>query len=344
MSTSAKDALERLAESLEARGDGLTRRVFGVSIKAGSIDENARSVRVVASTEALDSYDEIVDQSWDLTRYERNPVVLYSHNSIGFLGPMRAEDTLPIGSASDVRVVNGALEATLSFVDAAANPMAERVWQGFRQGSLRAVSVGFRPRDRVAEMRDGVETIRLKNNELFEISAVPIPANAEAVARANQSAQRRNNNAAEAEENTMLDEKQIAALTAENAALKAASETHAKALGEAEKRASEAEQSRDEAKAAAQSATERAAKAEAGLIKAEVQALVGKKITPAQVDDFVKLRSTDKGLFDSMVGNLADLPLLEDVVKADPQQNNLSADPVGGGSDDLVAHLTSQLS
>lgn len=147
-------------------------------------DAADRSVRVVASTAAIDSYDEIVDQDWNLDRYRKNPVVLYAHNAVGLLGPLKAEDTLPIGHASDVAVVGGQLEATIRFASAAANPMAEKVYQGVREKTIRGVSVGFRPRGRVAETRDGREIVRLRSPELFEISICPIGANPEAVIRA----------------------------------------------------------------------------------------------------------------------------------------------------------------
>jgi HK97 family phage prohead protease len=160
----------------------LVRRTFGYDVRAGSINEAKRSVRVVASTTAIDSYSELVKQDWDLRRYRANPVVLYAHNAVGLCGP--AEDTLPIGYASDVAVVAGRLEATINFVSEKATPMAEMVWRGVLEGSLRAVSVGFRPGKTDTEyLADGSSVEVLSENDLFEISVVPLPANPEAVAR-----------------------------------------------------------------------------------------------------------------------------------------------------------------
>ena len=67
-----------------------------------------------------------------------------------------------------------ARQATLHFVDAEANPLAERVFQGVRQQSIRAVSVGFLPRHVAEEMVDGREFYRLSDNELYEISLCPM--------------------------------------------------------------------------------------------------------------------------------------------------------------------------
>lgn len=150
-------------------------RSYGFSVRA--MAEEGRSVDVVASSEDIDSWGEIVVQDWDLSRYEKNPVVLYGHNSWG----------LPIGHASNVRVEKNQLLATLKFVDARANPLAEQVWQGIVQGSLRAVSVGFRCKQAKSQVVGDRTVFVLSGNELLEISVVPIPANPEAVAVATKS-------------------------------------------------------------------------------------------------------------------------------------------------------------
>lgn len=149
----------------------LIRLSYGFEVRALASEQ--RSVDVVASTAAIDGYGEIVSQDWDLKRYLSNPVVLYGHNSYD----------MPIGFASNVRVEEGKLLATLNFVDEKATPMAERVWQGIKQGSLRAVSVGFRTKNPPAVVDvEGKQTLVLTGNELIEISVVPIPANPEAIA------------------------------------------------------------------------------------------------------------------------------------------------------------------
>lgn len=152
-------------------------------VKAEPGDAESRSVRVIASTDAIDGADQVVMQDWALDRYKANPIVLYLHNFLG----CRPEDTLPIGSAPDVEIVDGHLEATLNFVDAKANPLAELVWQGFLQKSIRAVSVGFTSKNVLPETRDGKQVYVLSGNELLEISVCPIPMNPEAVAQTSKS-------------------------------------------------------------------------------------------------------------------------------------------------------------
>lgn len=139
-----------------------------------SVNASKRTVDFIASSEAIDSYDEVIDQrSWRLDRYLANPVVLYAHNS----------RELPIGYAKNVRVEDGKLQCSVQFVDAKANPIADNVWHSIEQGSLRAVSVGFIPNTVKAEKRNGRDVFVLSDCELHELSVVPIPANPEATAK-----------------------------------------------------------------------------------------------------------------------------------------------------------------
>ncbi|NOU33328.1 MAG: hypothetical protein HOO96_35980 [Polyangiaceae bacterium] len=127
----------------------------------------------MASTAAVDSYGEIVEQVWKLERYMANPVVLFGHQS----------RELPIGRSTFVGVRGGQLECTVRFASPEANPKAEQVWQLVKEDVLRAVSVGFMPGSVRYEKRGGEDVAVLSDNELHEISIVPIPANPEALAK-----------------------------------------------------------------------------------------------------------------------------------------------------------------
>jgi len=156
--------------------NSILRRAFPVKTKAAN--DGSRAVYVIASTDAVDLDNEVLVQDWSLERYRANPVVLYFHNWIS----NEPEDTLPIGFATDVGVIDGKLQATLNFVDAKASELAERCYQGFVQGSLRAVSVGFRSRLGRMETRNGQDVFVLSGNELLEISVCPVGMNPDAVA------------------------------------------------------------------------------------------------------------------------------------------------------------------
>jgi hypothetical protein len=65
--------------------------------KAASIDEEAKSVTFVISTNDEDRYGEVVDQkSWDFKSYLKNPLVLWGHDS--------SEPDNVLGSGSDLEV------------------------------------------------------------------------------------------------------------------------------------------------------------------------------------------------------------------------------------------------
>lgn len=169
---------------LNREADGLVRLSLGADVQSPT-DEGGRYVDVIASTADLDREDEIVVQDWDLASYVKNPVVLWNHfYSTGILDAYDPADTLPIGFASNVRIEDGSLKARLNFVDEKANPLAPKVYEGFRQGSIRAVSVGFDPGDARVEEVDGREVLILSANRLVEISACPLPANPNAVVEA----------------------------------------------------------------------------------------------------------------------------------------------------------------
>lgn len=152
--------------------DGASKAVY---VAEKGIRVESREVDFIASTADMDSDGEIVEQDFVYERFQKNPVILFAHNS-------RA---LPIGKATNVRVEGGLagnLKLTVQFASKAANPLAENVFLLIKEKILRAMSIGFIPRDIRREMRDEKEVYILSNNELLEASIVPIPANPNALA------------------------------------------------------------------------------------------------------------------------------------------------------------------
>lgn len=293
-----------------------------------SVDEKKRTVDFVASTDAIDSYDEVVEQDWILDRYLANPVVLFGHNS----------REMPIGKATRTEVVtsNGRqqLECTIQFLTEKANPVAEQVWNSVLEGGLRAVSVGFIPGDYRFEKRNGTEVFVLSKNTLHEISVVPIPANPEALAKmkakALAAAGHEPKPAATAAETTMNEKEMQERIAKADAARELAEKNLAtehtaheatkKELSTTQTALKIAEGDRDGFKA-------RAEKAEATGIEAEVDALVGKKITPAEKAEFLELRQSNPKLFERMVAARPEMKLLNgQVIKDDDAKT--TTDPV----------------
>ena len=139
-------------------------------------DKNAggdgRPLVFVASTGEVDRHgDTVSPDGWRLDAYRENPVVLWAHD---YRQPA-------IGRADAVWSDGRALLARLDF---APTEFAGQVEHLYRQGYQRGVSVGFRP-IRFEERRDPVNGaflgIRFLEQELLEISAVPVPANGDAL-------------------------------------------------------------------------------------------------------------------------------------------------------------------
>lgn len=128
---------------------------------------------VIGSTDSVDRYGEVIDQSsWDLKHFKKNPVILWAHN-LTF-----GEDRPPIGKAVNVALKDGKLVFDIKFD--MADPFAADIFRKYKEGFLNAFSVGFIPHSVERLENEEAERI-LKNNELLELSAVPVPANPEAL-------------------------------------------------------------------------------------------------------------------------------------------------------------------
>ncbi len=151
------------------RRDGIVHR-GGFGGDGWSVMEGAGAgpLVFVASTGEVDRHgDTVAPEGWRLDAYRDNPVVLWAHD---YGEPA-------IGRAEAVWSDGRALRARLEF---APTEFAGQVERLYRQGYQRGVSVGFRPL-RFEERRDPVNGaflgIRFLEQELLEISAVPVPAN-----------------------------------------------------------------------------------------------------------------------------------------------------------------------
>jgi len=285
------------AKQLEGAWDGVVRRNVDVTVRA--VDEKERSIDVIASSSSLDSHNTVLDQDWRLERYRKNPVVLWNHNrfehgpfSLG--GGVRPVDFLPIGRSENVRVVNGQLEARLVFASAAANQLAEQIFQCMREGVLSSVSVGFRPGTVTEEKLDGREILRLGQNELYEISVVPVPSNPDAVAKSIAFETEQLGRIAAAARSADTGGKEISmAMTAEEKAAFDAALADAKDA-KAARSALESDLTKERALIAEQretikSLTERVNKADERIVDVEIDKLIGVKFYPAEREKQVAL-------------------------------------------------------
>lgn len=152
------------------------KRVFHSVIK--EIDDNEMTLTALVSTGARDRMDEVLEPSGvDLKNFRKNPVVLWAHNY----------EQPPIGKALWVKRT---AEGIVSKVKFASTEFAKEIYGLYKEGFLTAFSVGFIPKeweDGGEKCNDGKKPKRTyKSWEMLEYSAVPVPANPEALSLAMQ--------------------------------------------------------------------------------------------------------------------------------------------------------------
>ena len=148
----------------------LLKRVFISELKG--IDEKEGTLTAYVSTDTRDRMDEVLDpQGLDMTNYKKNPVVLWAHDY----------SLPPIGKALWVKRDGVGIISKVKFASTA---FAQEIFQLYKEGFLKAFSVGFIPKEE--EEGDGEKTPRrtFKKWEMLEYSAVPVPANPDALALA----------------------------------------------------------------------------------------------------------------------------------------------------------------
>ena len=130
-----------------------------------------------ASDESVDSYGDVVRaDGWELTRYKKNPIVLFQH-----------QNSVPVGISTRVWQDGKKLMARIKLAAEGTSPFIDTLRKLLEQKIIRAVSVGFLPleekyiRDESNDRVTGYEFIR---QELLEISLVSVPANPNALSQA----------------------------------------------------------------------------------------------------------------------------------------------------------------
>lgn len=142
---------------------------FDFEIK--TIDQENHIIRGIFSSGTVDRQGEIVDQkSWNLDNFLKNPVVLFAHDHY----------TPAVGRVVELMYdAEGNLAGEIQFA-VEANPLAETLWKLYSLGYMKGWSVGFGNGSAVYDDAKGITILR--DNELYEISAVNVPAHQIALA------------------------------------------------------------------------------------------------------------------------------------------------------------------
>lgn len=152
----------------------LRHKAFVTEVK--DVDERNRSFLAVASTEDVDrDNDTIKAAGWKLDEYKKNPIVAWSHD---YYSP-------PIGKSLETWVDGKRLMFRPQFATAEENPKADSIFRLYKGGYLKAFSVGFRGLRWETVSRDnGKVGVDFLEQELFEVSAVAVPSNPNALVAA----------------------------------------------------------------------------------------------------------------------------------------------------------------
>jgi phage head maturation protease len=152
-------------------------------LKAEETDDEQSVVATIA-TNAVDRDNEVIlTKGVDLKGFRENPVVLFAHRAM----------EPPIGRAAWIKHIKAddAIRAKVVF---AKTEFAQEIFSLFKDGIMKAFSIGFNPFSEGADFGKPTEE-EIKNDkrlakvgvlcrkvEMLEFSAVPVPANREALA------------------------------------------------------------------------------------------------------------------------------------------------------------------
>lgn len=125
--------------------------------------ENGIIEAAIASDESTDrDGEQILATAWDFKNFNMNPVLLWAHD-------YRSE---PIGKVLELKMEGNRLFFKPQFA-VNITERAKQIFELYKQGFLNAFSVGFIPKEQ--------EGNKFTKVELLEISAVPVPSNANAL-------------------------------------------------------------------------------------------------------------------------------------------------------------------
>lgn len=158
-----KDLGVRQAFHTEVKAEGDAERVLQFTISSAVVDRDGDTINV---------------NGWDLSNYNRNPVVLWAH----------LYHEPPVAKSLAVWVEDGKLKSRAQFTPRDLNAFGFMVYRMYREGYLNATSVGFIPKEwKFTNEREGSgfwDPVDFLKQELLEYSAVPVPSNPEALVEA----------------------------------------------------------------------------------------------------------------------------------------------------------------
>jgi HK97 family phage prohead protease len=133
-----------------------------------SLDDDQRIIEGIATTPSTDRMGDIVEPKGAQFKLPLSLLSQHDHHS-------------PVGEVFEAKVTRDGIRVKARIVKDSGLDYVETAWKQIKAGLVRGLSIGFRPLK--AEPIDGDKpwgALRFKEWEWFELSAVTIPANAEA--------------------------------------------------------------------------------------------------------------------------------------------------------------------
>ena len=155
----------------KATQDLLQKRLHDFSVEIKKVDEESNEITAIVSDESVDRYGDIILQDgWDFTDFEKNPIIFANHSY---------DVEKIVGKAVSWEVKEKKLFMTIRFN--VETQLGKDVFSMFKNGFLNAFSVGFMPLEAGYEKREGKDIFVIRKAQLLEVSAVGIPANPNAL-------------------------------------------------------------------------------------------------------------------------------------------------------------------
>lgn len=144
-------------------------KMSGNIVRKTHAERVSKDLEFVLSDATPDRYDDVIDpDGWDLRNFSNNPIALFNHNS-----------NFPIGRWENLSVKNGQLRGFLRMAPEGTSPRIDEIRKLIEADILRAVSVGFLPKE---SKPLAAGSFNYTKSELVETSLVSVPANPNALA------------------------------------------------------------------------------------------------------------------------------------------------------------------
>lgn len=147
-----------------ASGGKMNNKAYSV-LELKSVDEDRRIIEGIATTPAPDRMEDVVEPEG--IQFSLPFPFLYQHNA-----------RQPIGMVTDAKVNKAGMRIKATLAPKGTAPFIDEAWSLIKAGLIRGLSIGFRSLEEAYDKTTG--GFHYLKSELLEISAVTIPANAEA--------------------------------------------------------------------------------------------------------------------------------------------------------------------